>query len=242
MTFPPLLALAGYQFEQRRHAVAILSVDYSDASTDLADALAPLEITWQQVIEGGGGKSSITQALERRLKERGWNKKVFSMKQTIDESVVDSTTHEIDHFRGLDDGRPGIALEIEWNNKDPFFDRDLAAFARLHLLGVISLGVIVTRGPSLRLTLKQIFRDHYMSLSSDELDVVVARLKPQDREKVKRVAALDGQARMVADIKSSSKYGEATTHWNKLMARLDRGLGNPCPLLLIGIEADRLHR
>ncbi len=42
-----------------------------------------------------------------------------------------------------------IALEIEWNNKDPFFDRDLENFKRLHAEGAISVGVIVTRHTTL---------------------------------------------------------------------------------------------
>ena len=33
----------------------------------------------------------------------------------------------------------------------------------------------------------------------------------------------------------SDKFGAATTHWAKLKARIDRGVGNPCPLLLIGL-------
>ena len=35
----------------------------------------------------------------------------------------------------------------------------------------------------------------------------------------------------------ATKYGESTTHWNKLTERLDRGVGNPCPLLLVGLPA-----
>src|SRR5690349_706103 len=31
------------------------------------------------------------------------------------------------------------------------------------------------------------------------------------------------------------KFGEATTHWRKLVDRVRRGVGNPCPLLLIGL-------
>ncbi len=31
------------------------------------------------------------------------------------------------------------------------------------------------------------------------------------------------------------KFGVATTHWSKLQDRVKRGVGNPCPLLLIGI-------
>ncbi len=36
----------------------------------------------------------------------------------------------------------------------------------------------------------------------------------------------------------SDKFGEATTHWRKLEDRVHRGVGNPCPLLLIGIPKD----
>jgi hypothetical protein len=38
-----------------------------------------------------------------------------------------------------------------------------------------------------------------------------------------------------ADKFVSDKFGEATTHWRKLEDRIKRGVGNPCPLLLIGI-------
>jgi hypothetical protein len=33
----------------------------------------------------------------------------------------------------------------------------------------------------------------------------------------------------------SDKYGMATTHWSKLLDRVRRGVGNPCPLVLIGL-------
>jgi hypothetical protein len=35
----------------------------------------------------------------------------------------------------------------------------------------------------------------------------------------------------------SDKFGQATTHWRKLTDRVNRGVGNPCPLLLIGLPA-----
>jgi hypothetical protein len=34
------------------------------------------------------------------------------------------------------------------------------------------------------------------------------------------------------------KYGAATTHWRKLEDRIHRGVGNPCPLLLIGLPSN----
>jgi hypothetical protein len=38
-----------------------------------------------------------------------------------------------------------MTLEIEWNNKDPFYDRDLNNFRLLFDLRAIGVGVIVTR-------------------------------------------------------------------------------------------------
>ena len=38
-----------------------------------------------------------------------------------------------------------------------------------------------------------------------------------------------------------SKYGAATTHWSKLRDRIDRGVGNPCPLVLIGLPAEMVR-
>ena len=35
----------------------------------------------------------------------------------------------------------------------------------------------------------------------------------------------------------SDKFGAATTHWRKLQDRIKRGVGNPCPLVLIGLPA-----
>lgn len=236
-----LFELAGYVFDQRRHAAAILTNDYPEVCEDLVGVLENLEIPHSQVIAGGGGKAPMTQALEKRLRARGWDKKVFPISQTIDEVVIDSTTHEIDHFKGFSDGRPGIALEIEWNNKDPFYDRDLATFARLHLLNVVSVGVLITRGPSMQEALRGAFIDYYSTLTEEALRQVVGELRRQDREKVQKAASMIEQARAVGLMKFTSKFGEATTHWKKLMARIDRGLGNPCPLLLIGIERSRLR-
>ncbi len=35
----------------------------------------------------------------------------------------------------------------------------------------------------------------------------------------------------------ADKYGAATTHWRKLEDRVHRGVGNPCPLLLVGLPS-----
>ncbi len=50
-------------------------------------------------------------------------------------------------------------MEIEWNNKDPFCDRDLENFKRLHADGVISIGVIITRRNSLQDAFRQVIEN-----------------------------------------------------------------------------------
>lgn len=235
MTPPhPLFGLQGYVFDQRRHAAAILTVDYPEVCDELHAALANLKIWTHSVVAGGGGKSVITQDLERRLNPV-WRKKVFRITETINDVRADSTSHEIDHFREFEDDRLGVALEIEWNNKDPFYDRDLSTFARLHALGAISVGIVITRGPDLRKGLKRVFEEYYAAMGDDEFQAVVATFRGRDRERLEASSAVE-KRRLVADRKFSSKYGEATTHWTKLMARIERGVGNPCPLLLIGIQ------
>ncbi len=67
---------------------------------------------------------------------------------TIDGVARESISHEVDHIARFAAGL--LALEIEWNNKDPFFDRDLENYKGLHADGAISLGILVTRGVSLQ--------------------------------------------------------------------------------------------
>ena len=55
-----------------------------------------------------------------------------------------SPTHKVDCFKNR------VAVEIEWNNKDPFFDRDLNNFRLLFDLRSVSVGVIITRADELQ--------------------------------------------------------------------------------------------
>ncbi|MHB1171641.1 MAG: hypothetical protein ACYCZY_03935 [Lacisediminihabitans sp.] len=37
-----------------------------------------------------------------------------------------------------------------------------------------------------------------------------------------------------------NKYGQSTTHWDKLIPRVNLGGGEECPLILVGIEPPRV--
>jgi len=137
----------GYQIEFHSHASAILSVDFPKALEELEAALSGLTIPIEEIIAGGGGEAKGTQRLRHALTNLEWRKTTFEVKKTINGREREAISHEIDHVREFTTGT--VALEIEWNNKDPFFDRDLENFKRLHSDGAISTGVIVTRGKSL---------------------------------------------------------------------------------------------
>jgi hypothetical protein len=72
------------------------------------------------------GEHTLTQWIRNEFFDAGWPKHVFTVAKYIDGEPQASVSHEIDHVKSTTNGK--IALEIEWNNKDPFFDRDLENF------------------------------------------------------------------------------------------------------------------
>jgi Restriction endonuclease BglII len=178
-----------YHIEERRHACALLACDFPTELKDIVDCLNQFQLVRSEVQVGGGGKTKIARRFDDFLTARGWEEKAVKVSRTVNEKTTGSETHKVDFFKGR------IAVEVEWNNKDPFFSRDLNAFRLLHELDVISVGVLITR--------------------MDELQEI-----------------FDGLGKEIGN-----KYGASTTHWGKLMPRVDAGGAGACPLLLIGITA-----
>ncbi len=237
--FASLTAL-GYQIEFHSHSKAILSIDFPDALIELERALGGLTIPIEEIIAGGGGEAKGTQRLRRALTALQWAKTTFEIKKTINGREREAVSHEIDHVREFTTGV--VALEIEWNNKDPFFDRDLENFKRLHSDGGISVGIIVTRGKSLHDNMRALVGRFYDERQIQSFE----SLKPWGYEPTaKQRRAIDSRIsrkrnpltfrEAFVDKFVSDKFGEATTHWRKLNDRVHRGVGNPCPLVLIGL-------
>jgi hypothetical protein len=176
-----------YHIEERRHACAILSVDYRGELGDILDCLNQFELLRSEVEAAGGGKSKIAKRFDAFLAKRDWKEKSIKVSRQIGDKTVESETHKVDFSKSR------VAVEVEWNNKDPFFSRDLNAFRLLHELDVISVGVIITR--------------------MDELQKL-----------------FDGLGKVVG-----RKFGASTTHWSKLIPRVEASGAGNCPLLLIGI-------
>jgi hypothetical protein len=194
----------GYCYRTTRYADDILRHAFPGHWEDLTAVLGNFSIDLAELQAGGGNRTPFVTRFDRSLGDRGWGKRNFDIKTTIDgEPVSEVRSHEIDMFdygRG-GDRYPGVAVEMEWNNKDPFFDRDLTNFYALHRSGALAVGVVVTRGPDLQRLLK----------------------------------------RTVRNPKGEEKYGESSTHWEKLVPRVELGGGGECPLLLVGIQPARVN-
>ncbi len=233
------LKTLGFQIEIHSHAQAILSVDFPDAVAELERVIGGLTIPIEEIIGSGGGETQGTQRLRRGLADIGWTKMNFVVEKRINGVAREAISHEIDHVKRFANGV--IALEIEWNNKDPFFDRDLENFKRLHADGAISVGIIVTRGTSMqdemRAMVMRFARDRKIGCNADLEALGMTRTPRQKKAVAKRVAAGGQFADAWSSLFVSDKFGAATTHWSKLEDRVHRGVGNPCPLVLIGLPA-----
>jgi hypothetical protein len=230
----------GFDVLAKNHAEAILRHDFAAEAEELVRALGGFAIPAAELIGSGGGEARSTQRLRRELAEHGWRKHRFEIALTVDGRVKDAVTHEIDHVRHGCAGT--LALEIEWNNKDPFFDRDLENFQRLHAQSVISLGIIVTRGAALQAGMAAqiagFLRRNGIGEADRLLPFGMKRRTDRQVQAVERLVAGGAEfAEAFARTFVADKFGPATTHWRKLADRVSRGVGNPCPLLLIGLPA-----
>ena len=233
-----VLTEAGFDLRTRNHASAILSVDFPRETAALVEILANFEIETTELIGGGGGEAVFTQRLRHRLYELGWPKHTFRVATSVDGVQREGIGHEVDHVMRAEAGT--LALEIEWNNKDPFYDRDLESFQRLHVQSAVSVGIIVTRGASLQSAFVRRIGDLlHRDGVQNEADLAAYGVTERTAAQRRSVATMmEGGVSFVEAFTQTfvaSKYGQSTTHWRKLEERLERGVGNPCPLLLVGL-------
>ncbi|MDO5501215.1 MAG: BglII/BstYI family type II restriction endonuclease [Propionibacteriaceae bacterium] len=147
----------GYCYGVTRYADVILANSFPTLFAEIVHSLESFAIDFtEDIVVGGGGRANHTARFDQSLYDQGWQKHNVEIEKLIDKTPIFKTrSHEIDVFKlGEDDWYPGVAVEMEWNNKDPFYHRDLNNFSGLHNEGVIAVGVIITRGPRLQAALE----------------------------------------------------------------------------------------
>lgn len=137
-----------YRVREWRNATGVLATACPDEWADIVEVLRAFRLLPSAVQAAGGNKSPIARQIDKRFDARGWHEKQFQTAIVIDEERFESPTHAVDCFKGR------VALELEWNNKDPFYDRDLNNFRLLFDLRAIDVGVIVTRASGLQAIFK----------------------------------------------------------------------------------------
>jgi Restriction endonuclease BglII len=215
----------GFQIEFHSHAKAILTLDFPEALAELEATLLNVSVPIEEIIAGGGGESKGTQRLRRALNELKWIKTKFEVKKVINGRERESVSHEVDHVREFPAGI--LALEIEWNNKDPFFDRDLENLKRLHIDGAISVGIIVTRGRSLHNNMRALVRRFVEERQIRQLeDLQRWGYEPTSKQR-RAIEARITRKKNPIDFKEAfvdkfvaDKFGEATTHRRTLDDRV----------------------
>ncbi len=174
-----------YRFEERHHATSILATDFKEEFNDFLLCLKGFRLKKSDILTPGGGRSPIPKAIDGFLGKRKWAEKRFDIKITVDEKPIPIPTHKIDNFKNR------VGIEVEWNNKTEFYDRDLNNFRLLWEMRVLSVGVIITRLSELQALF-------------DELG-------------------------------KGESYGNSTTHWDKLIPKVESGGAGGCPLLIVGM-------
>lgn len=160
-----------YETHEWRNAVGVLSTACPNEWADIQTALRTFRLLRSEILTAGGSRSSIVERLERPLKDAGWIEKQFATAIVVDGEQRESPTHSVDCFKGR------VALEVEWNNKDPFYDRDLNNFRLLFDLQVIDVGVIITRCSELQQVFNALGRGPSFGNSTTHMGKLIPRLR-----------------------------------------------------------------
>ena len=159
-----------YEVREWKHACAILNRDFPKERVDIVELLKQFRLRKSWITQGGGRKSLVAASIDQYLYDLGWEEKAFSTKMVVDGVTVDTPTHKVDCFRNR------VALEVEWNNKDPFYDRDLNNFRLLFELRAISVGLIITRCDELQDIFDSVGRGSSYGSSTTHMSKLLPRI------------------------------------------------------------------
>ncbi|PWE16893.1 hypothetical protein DDZ18_09260 [Marinicauda salina] len=247
----------GWVFQSLNYASAVISDEFEREFDLLLDSLLSARFTIEDaIIKRGGGRSDQTTALGRQFVANGWKANNITIKNRVEFSSAfspidtQSTTHEIDHLISNENNKLA-AIEIEWNNKDEFFDRDVQAIRRLYEMNVVDLGGIVTRSPKLEEKIPEFVLEYFINwpikCANDFANVASYFEQKYGRNKFSfptdvQAAEIDRKVKAgtpyvdaASRVFVASKYAGTTTNWRQLQSRVQRKDLGRAPTILIGI-------
>jgi hypothetical protein len=160
-----------FEVSEHHHAASVMREDFPDEWADLLAMLAQFTLRKSHILKAGGAKSDISDDIDAFFYGRGWKEHKFQINVQADGVTTLAPTHKVDYFRNR------IAIETEWNNKDPFYDRDLTTFRLLFELNVLSVGVIITRASELQDIFDDLGRGKSFGNSTTHMGKLIPKLE-----------------------------------------------------------------
>jgi len=145
--------LPGWDCYDWRNGRTIVEHGHPSGWADIVGVLGSFKLLHSDIAKKGGRKTAVATAIDSQFYVKDWKEKKFETAILVDGKKSDSPTHKVDCYRD------NIAIEVEWNNKDPFFDRDLNNFRLLFDLRVVDVGIVVTRSSELQRWLQARYAD-----------------------------------------------------------------------------------
>lgn len=160
-----------WEVREWRNAAGVLKTAKPKEWDEVMGCLRAFRFSTPEIVAGGGNRSVLSIKFDKYLNDRGWKEQQFKTAIKVDEDERLSPTHKVDNYKN------GVALELEWNNKDPFYDRDLNNFRLLFELRVIEVGIIVTRCSGLQNIFKRLGIYSSYGQSTTHMDKLLPRLE-----------------------------------------------------------------
>lgn len=167
----PQFIQENYEIHEWRHASAVLSRDFPNEWNDIIHVLTNFRLPRSAIAIGGGNKSDVSGSIDSAFYALGWSERNFKTSIVVDDESINAPTHKVDCYKNR------IGVEIEWNNKDPFFDRDLNNFRLLFDLRAISVGVIITRCDELQFLFNELKRGSSYGMSTTHISKLLPKLE-----------------------------------------------------------------
>jgi hypothetical protein len=167
----PADIVARYEVHEWRNGLAILAAAHPKEWRNIVEVLRGFKLLKSDVMKPGGSKGLISSKLDTHFTRLGWVEKKFDTKIVVDSAEHIAPTHKVDCYKNR------VALEVEWNNKDPFYDRDLNNFRLLFELRAIDAGVIITRCTELQQIFNKLGRGPSFGNSTTHMAKLLPRLE-----------------------------------------------------------------
>ena len=224
-----------YSFTSFNGAAAILRYNLPTEFERLVKLLTVYRTRLIDICRPGGNRSPTTTLFGKLAARGGYRSEVTLQSEYIwavtaaKETILEWRTGNELHAHKIDHWSDRVSLDFEWNSKDQTYDRDLLAVRQFFDLGIISVGVIVTRDLSAEFTKFFPSLEKYAPNKSYSSAQLRMRINNRGHEWIQ--IERDGQLQTL-----HTKMGASTTGLPKLRSRLSSGRGGACPVLVVGIS------